>query len=241
MTARRVAGGLAGIALLFVVANGLVIFVRVELGLKATTGLGRLFDLDREGSLPALFSTALFFLNSALLFLVSKMRSNDGDRISRRSWLMLSGLFFFLAIDESAAIHEMLVNVLRVQMNTTGLFHFAWVIPYGIGTALLTVYLVPWFRRNDARTQYLFAASAALFICGALGMEMINGRSASISGTTGLPYQLTTMLEEALEMSGLILFIYSLMELIQRKAGLTASLVIPSAVESDLPGAHLPE
>ena len=99
------------------------------------------------------------------------------------------------------------------------MFHFAWVIPYGLATALLALVLLRWFVKLADRTRWLFAASAILFVSGALGMEMISGRYLEISHARDLTYQLMAALEETLEMSGSILFTYSLIAFLQKHRG----------------------
>jgi len=141
-------------------------------------------------------------------------------------------VFLFLGIDENAGIHEMLIKVVKSLLNTGGFFHFAWVIPYGIATALLASLLWPWFRNLDARTQRSFGGSATLFLLGAIGMEMINGRYLeSIHLQKNLNYQLMIALEETLEMSGLIIFAHSLLAFIQRQEGLSLVVTVPAKNE----------
>jgi len=228
INARRAAGVLGVIAALLVLADLGVIYVRMGLRLTTFFQITRQFDLDGEANVPAFFSTGLFFINSALLFLVSKVRSEGDEGFSRRCWLMLAVLFCFLGIDENISIHEMLVGMIHNRLgSTTGVFYFAWVIPYGLATALLAALLIPWFRKLDGRTRLLFAASAVVYVSGALGMEMIDGRYLeSVHGEENLTYQLMVALEETLEMGGLVLFAYSLMAFIQKQGGrvLTVSL-----------------
>ena len=79
----------------------------------------RQFDLDGEQNVPALFSTMLCFINSALLFLIGQGCSGKDAAVSRRYWLSLGVLFCFLGIDENISIHEMLINFIHHRIGKT--------------------------------------------------------------------------------------------------------------------------
>jgi len=237
----RAVGILGGIAGVLVLANFGVIFFRVGLGYPEVLGLNRLFDLNGEANLPALFSTLLFLINSGLLLLAGGIDRQVDNVSIRHSWTVLASVFLFLAVDENAGIHEMLIKVVKSLRHTGGILYFAWVIPYGVATIFLGGLLWPWFRNLDKRTQRYFGASAMLFISGALGMEMINGRYLeSVQFEIVLNYQLMMALEEILEMSGLILFTHSLLAFIQRHRGLNLLVTVPS-IQEELTVAVAPE
>ena len=54
-------------------------------------------------------------------------------------------------------------------------------------------------------------ASAALFLGGAVGLEMVGGSVAETEGIESLRYRLLANLEEGLELAGTLLFIYALL------------------------------
>jgi hypothetical protein len=62
--------------------------------------------------------------------------------------------------------------------------------------------------------RFYFITAAALYIGGALGMEIIGGVYADFDGQQNLAYALFTNLEEVLEMLGVITFIYGLLHYI---------------------------
>ena len=232
ITARGTARVLSGIAAALIVANFVVMFIRVRLGHPWFLGVNRLFDLDGEANLPALFSTLLFMINSGLLLLANRADRSIDHRRNRYSWLMLAGVFLFLAVDENVSIHELLIAAVRSQLKIGGVFHFAWVIPYGIATIALAGLMWPWFRGLERPTQRSFAGSAVLFLSGSLGMEMINGQYLeAIHLQKDLNYQFMIAVEETLEMSGLILFAYSILKFVERHKGLDVVVIVPGRKE----------
>jgi hypothetical protein len=54
--------------------------------------------------------------------------------------------------------------------------------------------------------------AAILYIGGAIGVELIGGRYAELHGEENWTYSMITTVEESLEMAGLIVFIWALLE-----------------------------
>jgi hypothetical protein len=53
-------------------------------------------------------------------------------------------------------------------------------------------------------------SAGIIFVAGAVGMEMVGGRYVFYNGKEELQYALMVTLEELLEMTGIIIFIYAL-------------------------------
>jgi hypothetical protein len=224
-SARRITLSLSVFAGLLLFAYFGVVYVRVVLNHHKFFGLNRLFDLDGEANVPAVFSTFLFLFNSALLFLIHRLGRRGPSGHEGATWLFLSLLFCFLGIDEAVSIHELFIDIIHAWARPTGIFHFVWVIPYGIATLLLAAVMLPWFFRLDGHTRRWFAASAVIFVSGAIGMEMVSGRYLElVNEQRGLVYQLMVAVEETLEMAGLIVFNHGLLCVLQRFTPVRVSL-----------------
>jgi hypothetical protein len=140
-------------------------------------------------------------------------RIQDGRR--RRVWWFLSSLFVFLTFDELFEVHETLIKPLRNAWDLEGVFYFAWVLVYGPAVVLLAIVFLPlWFRLKSIHRLRL-AASALLYVVGAIGFEMLGGARYQASGHEGdIIYALLYTAEESLEMAGLIVFVASLLYLL---------------------------
>ena len=163
--------------------------------------------------MPTYYSGCLFLLNVLLLLSVRQAAKT----LSKPSviWLMLAVLFLFLGFDELFAVHERLIRAHREAWNLSGIFRFAWVLPYGAAVLLLAMLFLPTWWRLIQRSRCWLGMSAATYLAGALGMEMIGGlyrrpRLLSVSLKT---------IEESLEMAGLIMLTYSLLLLLQVEYG----------------------
>jgi len=185
----------------------------------------RQLALDVEHSLPAWYSSLLMAGCAAMLLTIARLTARDGggDVIA---WSLLAFVFLAMAMDESVSFHEVLITPVRDGLGTSGLFHFAWVIPGAIGVAVIGCYFLPFLMRLPRRTAVLFAASGAVYVGGALGMEMIGGAMAEAYGKQSLAYVIAFVVEEGLEMAGLTCFFLALSDYVIGKPAGWASLVL---------------
>ena len=173
-------------------------------------------NMDRELNLPTLFSSVLLLM--AALFM--RRLGQSSNPATARDWRLLSKIFIFLALDEALQIHEILIIPgLRHQVHPA--LASTWVVPY----AALALILLWRFRRFlgsiPSATASRLMRSGAVYIGGAIGMEMI-GSFAVRSSLIRLHspwYGAITGLEEALELLGIILLINALMKELLRQNG----------------------
>ena len=175
-----------------------------------------LFFLDGEGNVPAIFSTCLFLINAVIFLIVWKAAGFAGD--SPKIWLFLSCIFVFLSLDESISIHERLINPLRQVLDATGIFYYTWIIPYGIGVVLLSIFMIPVFLRMQKRLRFWFGLSAAIYLFATIGLEMISGKYlVMMNEQKDIVWILMVTLEESLEMVGLIILVHAQLLLLRTK------------------------
>jgi len=179
-------------------------------------GLVPLFNITLEGNIPTFFASGLFVTGGALFLLL--WRLNEQGSSERRVWLILGVIFFYLAVDEFAAIHERLIVPVREEFNTGGLLFFAWIIPYSIAVLALALWVAPTLWRLGGRFRLLFGLSAGVFLSGAVGVEMLGGRHFEANNeTVDLTYRLYQTAEEFLEFTGLILLVYTQLALLRAR------------------------
>jgi len=199
-----------GILTLFLTLAHLLGFA-LELYTGRTYGLF-LFDLDRERSIPTFFATIILLLSTVLLGIIAV-----GYRQKNHPyfyWAGLSLVFLFLTLDEAAAIHENLISPVRSALNTSGVLYYAWVIPYGLLLLVLAAVYARFVWQLPPKTRLLFVVGGGVFVAGALGLELAGGYYADIWGTESASYSLLIMFEELLEMIGITIFIYALLDYI---------------------------
>lgn len=197
---------LAGIYLVF----GYIFRDALDSESKTVLFLAGLFDLQGENNIPAIFSALLLLLASGLLLFIYRTGKGAGRA---HYWRLLSLIFFFLALDEAFAIHETisLSTGFLIPKNSGGWFGWAWVIPYGIATLLICLYFLRFLMQLPIRTARFFIAAGGLYIFSALCLEMFESFLFANWGWT-LLFRIVSDAEEVLEMSGVILFLYALLD-----------------------------
>jgi hypothetical protein len=186
-----------------------------------------LFDLDQERNAPTLFSASLFLVVAALALLAG--RAQRDAPVQGRAWTLLAAVACFLAVDEVAGIHEMFAAPLRESLGTSGFLRHAWVIPYGAVAAIAAALVLPLLRHLTPASRRRFVLAGAVYVTGAIGLEMVGGKYQEVAGVTrNLVYETIATAEESMEIAGLILLVHALVSLLQHDLG-GASVTIPAA------------
>lgn len=203
------------IIVLLLVGHLLGLMAVLKFGVEHTNYWVLAFNLDREASIPTLVVIVEWLLCVTMLVLIAATRKKQ--KKSWVSWAFLGLIFLFLSVDESISIHEHLTPGLHKTLNTSGLLYFAWVIPYGlIFTALCFAYL-RFFLRLSVRVKNLFVLAALLFVGGAIGIELIEGRYFSLYGRDAFYHLFYVSIEETAEMLGLLVFFHALIMQLQEE------------------------
>ena len=219
------------------IANLFVQYCKFALGHETVYGLVDLFDVGKEANLPSTYSAFALMFCSLLLAFIGLAKKADRQPY-RWHWLGLAALFFFLAFDEGAVIHEKLIVRLREAYHLSGWFYFGWIIPYGIAAVVIGfAYLRFLFRGISGWTRVRFIVAAAVYLTGALVLEMAGGRVAELYGGDEMNpiHAFYYSIEEFLEMAGILLFIHALVVYIHTELkGLRITVGTRSAGAEDI-------
>lgn len=173
--------------------------------------LRELFDVDEEESIPTWFSSALLLLTAVVLFLIAQLDRRDENR-NTLYWLGLGGGFTFMSIDEVAGFHETLNTVTETS----------WAVPGMIIALLVGLLYLKFLSSLPAPTAVRFMMSGAIFVGGAIGVELATEPYLYDDALDTLGYNLWTPVEEGMEMGGVILFLSSLFEYLKSNYSLDA-------------------
>jgi hypothetical protein len=199
----------------------------------------RLFDVGQERSIPTWFESIQFLLCSILLAVIAAAKKQRSDRYILH-WSVLSVIFIYFSADESASIHEAIGQLSEHLLhNTTGFtpsgaISFFWVVPGAVFVLIVLVAYLRFLAHLPRSTRRLFLFAGAVFVLGALGIEMLSAQVSSSSGAianffgmdlglsqhsaNALPkimIGLQTCVEEMFEMLGLTAFVYALLAYIR--------------------------
>jgi hypothetical protein len=201
------------VAALLLLANLVAIFVKYNADYAVHRFVLALFDFDTERNLPTFFSGCLLLINSLLLLAVWRTHIQLPDR---RAWFLLASLFTFLAFDEFFGVHEHLTEPVRETLSLSGVFFFSWIVAYGAAALALSLAFAPVWWRLESHAKRALALAAALYLSGAIGMEMIGGwYFETVRGARDAAFALLCTIEESLEITGSIVLLRALLGMVR--------------------------
>jgi hypothetical protein len=185
------------------------------------------FHLASKANMSTYFSSLLLGFASLLLYVIYKTETTK-----KANWLLLSLIFLFLSIDESSEIHENFAgpvgDKIRLHLHNTSMYlAWAWVIPYAAITLFVGLYFLRFTLQLPRKTKNLFFLSGTIYVFAALFLEFFEAHFEEKYGVNNSYNEFLYPCEETLEMVGIILFIYALLDyLSQRSKNIPLSFVI---------------
>jgi hypothetical protein len=207
----------AGVALLTVANIVVTIARRRGSDLRSHAGL---FDVDFEQNVPTWFSAVLLLIVAVLMVVIGAGTIERRDRIR---WRVLAGLAVAMSIDEVAVYHELWIAPTRNTLGTGGMLYFAWVVPAMTLVGVVAAGSVPFLSRLPRATAIGLSVSAACYVAGAVGFEMVSaveGQRQELRGFDGLRYDVVVAVEELLEMLGALGAVHTLLRHLERREAL---------------------
>lgn len=181
------------------------------------TLLVKLFNFDFERNLPTVFSSCILLFSGFLLHYIALHEKKPSRPY--KDWLLLAVIFYYLAIDEAISLHEILIHPVR-KIGTTGIFFWAWVIPYGLALLVFILYYLRFLRKLPAVVAKGFIIAGVIYVAGAIGFEMWGAHIYTTHNETlTFSYALVATVEELLEMLGILYFIRVLLYYIECSYG----------------------
>ena len=193
------------------VAFALVHYISAALGWPSAV-LRFFFDLDREGTLQAWASSILWFLCAQICDDCGRMEKRNPQR---SSWKVLAVLFLIGSVDEAAQVHEHVGHwLLRTLSNETfrTYAHSKWV--FGLAPVIFII-CVLFYRmfvvcfKERSRTLRIVGTGFTVLLLGAVAVEFVVARD---ERTTDALMTLSIVIEESLEMLGIIIVLIGLQE-----------------------------
>lgn len=188
-------------ALVMVPVSAIAIYARQELGITRVAGVAylQILRIDREvNNLPSWYSSSLLLLCSLS---IAAIGARMHQRRLRLRWWTLATLVMLMSIDESVRIHERLGAFVR---NLTGL-GVPWIVPAGLLVVVVLIVTREVWREVARNDRLRFAQGAAVFVAGAVGMEVLH-KVLSPAPDSLVHFGLVHV-EEGLELCGIVLLV----------------------------------
>jgi hypothetical protein len=211
VSAMTVAKALLAVVLVLTALSLTAHGLRYAYGDEHFVEFARLFNLSGEANIPTWFTSIILFSSAALLSGIAEEERQRGERRFLRHWWVLAMGFTYISLDEVAQIHELTIEPLRDRLHTRGLLYDAWVIPASVLVVLVLVTYRRFLARLPPRTRLGLIWSGAIYVSGALGVEVVSAYVADYHPDETVLRGALATLEDFLEMCGIVLLIYTLM------------------------------
>ena len=204
---RRVAHALSGVTVVLVLSHLIfsLNYYYLEIDVPGATILYVLFDLMGEVTIPTWYASSLLLACSLLLAVIARMTRRLGGPFVLH-WYGLSVIILLLSIDEAADVHGAVSYKLQTLFGLGGALSYPWVIPGALFSLIIAVTYWSFLAHLPPATRRQVLLAGGLFVSGALGMEGIEA-AYDAAFEHRAPYLVMVAVEEALEMTGVILLI----------------------------------
>ena len=187
-----------------------------------------LFALATEKNIPTLYSTAIIAFSAILLWACYKQNDTDQPKLIKKNFMVLSYIFTLLAIDEWISIHDVIGGSIGNAITPTLSAKFgAWTTVYFILSVALLLFFSKFLFRLPKKTAVLFFTAGSIYVLGAIGFEYLadEGITYSLAALSALNLDakvfLISIIEESLEITGILLFNYTLIQYLNQKYQIT--------------------
>ena len=157
-----------------------------------------MFFFEFEKNLPTLFSSVLFLIVAACFQKISTVEQH-----TKQYWNGLSYLCIFFACDEWFSIHEVTLST-----HGIGIFNLPiWVMTYISIGIITTLFLIPFLKKIPKQLFFYMVTAGLVFVTGAAIVESITYTDSGINNFFTARYQIGILLQDGLEIAGLIIMI----------------------------------
>lgn len=171
------------------------------------------FDFDDEASIPTWFSNVLFLMAASAAGLAAYL---ERKKKSFGVWLLIMSGAILGSIDEVSTVHEsglQSIHLLFFNENAPTLLANAWVVIVPVVLIFIAWFFVLALRVLPKKTIKLFAIAAAIYLSGAIGVDIIT--STLLDSTPFIEQGIFVAIEEVSELVGLSILIYAISSYIE--------------------------
>lgn len=174
--------------------------------------LSNRLDFDDEASLPTWFSQFVFLCIAASASLAAYMQRKAAIR---RLWSVVALIGFIFAIDETAAVHELVLQTTHLLLfgeKGPSIIANAWLVLLPFIAAAGLILLVQMRTYLPKFTVRLFVLSGLIFMTGAVGLDILTNADAA---NTFYAKGILVVIEETLELLGTTTALYAIMQYLE--------------------------
>lgn len=187
------------------------LFIKYQVEPSLYPSVLELFNLEADKNIPIFFYVLLLLIGTLLLSTIALIQIQQNSP-QKFGWILLTSIVFAMSIDKAIRLHGYLIQFIQTILgrNDPGMIIYPLVIVLlTIGIAII-LQLIKFLRELPANTRKSFIIAGCVFLSGALVLEAIGSSFYDLSGHANLVYDILSILEESLEMAGIIAFIRGL-------------------------------
>lgn len=167
------------------------------------------FNLNEEHNIPAWYASVILLICSLIIYCIYLFKQSCRDKY-RQHWLWLGIVFTYLSLDEAISIHENFkLRFLFAKDHI--LYDDSWVVVASILVAIFVFSYRRFLQHLPDKFRQLFLLSGFIYILGSGGMEIVGSFTQEFYGKASIVHALAIVVEEFLEMVGIVLFIHTLL------------------------------
>lgn len=203
---------LIGVVISLTLIHCVLQFLEFGLGYSQISHIRTIFDFEYDANLTTWYSSVTLLICSLLLAIIAISKQKVQDRFFQH-WRFLAIIFAILSLDEVAMLHERAGNLIEKlsPVEFGGWLNFQWVL-LGIPlTLIIAISYLKFLAHLPNKTKTLFLLAGALYVGGALGLEILAGHQESLNTSSDFLYELFTTIEELWEKLGVLVFIQALL------------------------------
>lgn len=177
-------------------------------------------NLNAETSAGTWFASLVLLICSLLAAFIAMACKSSADRWTKY-WAGIAAVFLYLSLDESAGLHERMGPIFRAAIHLTDdqQLYFLWTIPMGVLALLFVAIYTRFLLDLPRQLAALFILSGAIFVSGAIGMELVGNYFYLIGGLDTPSHRVSIVIEESMEFAGAVLFACTLIDYIKERFG----------------------
>lgn len=177
-------------------------------------------DVNAEASIPTWYATVTLMACGVLLAIIA-IDARVRGRPYALHWALLAIGFGLLSLEEVIGVHSQATKVLRSAVSITD--GAGYVIVLGlivlVGLGVLAWAFGRFYLALPRRQRVLFTTGLVIYLVGVFGSDAVGDYLHDAVGEGSLLYIVVLTVEEALEMTGVLLILTGLLDHIARSVG----------------------
>ena len=188
-------------------------------------------DVNHEGSIPTWYATITLASCAAMLAVISVDAARRGKPYPLQ-WAALAVIFALLSLEEILGVHSEATARLRSIVSITDGpgYAIALVVIAIVGLVVLALLFGRFYLQLPSRWRTWFTIGGVVYLIGVFASDAVGDYLISAAGEPTLAYDVVLTVEEALEMTGVLIFIVMLLEYIRTFVGSVSFAVTDPAV-----------